>query len=146
MIVCWPGTIEGGRVSGHISAFWDLLPTLCEVAGADIPPDVDGISFLPELLGNDNQQEHPYLYWEFPESGGQQAVRMGPWKAIRRDIKKGNLEIELYNLDMDLQEQENVAAANPDLVTNIEQILSLEHKPAELMRFRLELLGDPLSE
>jgi len=139
MIASWPGKIAPGSGSAHISAFWDLLPSLCEVAGAEIPGEADGISFLPELLGAGNQQEHPYLYWEFPESGGQQAVRMGPWKSIRRDIKKGNLEIELYNLEKDIREKINVAADFPEIVGEMEVIMKNEHLPPELDRFKMEL-------
>ncbi len=144
MIASWPGRIGPGSRSDHISAFWDLLPTFCEVAGADIPDHVDGISFLPELLGSDDQEKHPYLYWEFPESGGQQAVRMGPWKAIRKNIKKGNLELELYNLDEDLQEQHNVASEHPGIIKEMEEIMIVEHHPSLLERFRMEALGDIL--
>lgn len=142
MIASWPGKIEAGSSSSHISAFWDLLPTFCEVAGTDIPDHLDGISFLPELLRVGEQKQHPYLYWEFPESGGQQAVRMGPWKAIRKKIKEGNLHLELYNLEEDLQEQYNVASDHPEIIAEMELILKIEHEPAQLERFRMEALGD----
>jgi arylsulfatase len=140
MIASWPGKIAPGTESGHISAFWDLLPTLCEVAGADIPDDVDGISYLPELLGEAEQEEHPFLYWEFPASGGQQAVRMENWKAIRKNIRQGNLELELYNLEEDIQEQHNVAADHPEIIRQMEFILKEEHATARLERFRMEAL------
>jgi arylsulfatase len=142
MIASWPGQIAPGSESSHISAFWDVLPTFCELIGAEIPEETDGISFLSELKGEGDQQKHPYLYWEFPGSGGQQALRMGPWKAIRRDIQQGNLELELYNLELDLKEQENVAEAHPELIEEITQILKKEHEPAQLERFRMEALGD----
>ncbi|MCK4749816.1 MAG: arylsulfatase, partial [Bacteroidales bacterium] len=93
MIATWPGKIAQGSVSGHISGFQDLLPTLCDVAGAVIPEGIDGISYLPELLGDRLQERHAHLYWEFPQSNGQQAVRMDQWKAIRKDIRNGNLEL-----------------------------------------------------
>jgi arylsulfatase len=67
---------------------------------------------------------------------------MGPWKAIRKEIKKGNLELELYNLDEDIQEQRNVASDFPDLIEEIEEIMKNEHSPAQLERFRMEALGD----
>ena len=87
MIASWEGTIRGGRTSQHVSAFWDVLPTLCELSGAEIPEDTDGISFAPTLKG-EAQPKHEFLYWEFPAYQGQQAVRMGDWKALRRDIFK----------------------------------------------------------
>ncbi len=140
MIASWPGKIAPGSESDHISAFWDLLPTLCEVAGADLPEDVDGISYLSELMGEPDQEKHPNLYWEFPSSGGQQAVRMDQWKAIRKDIKNGNLELELYNLEEDLAEQNNVAADHPDIIRNLELIMEKAHTTAELERFRMEAI------
>ena len=142
MIASWPGRIDPGKESDHISAFWDLLPTLCDVSGAEIPADVDGISYLPELLGRKNQEIHPYLYWEFPASNGQQAVRMGQWKAIRKDIKDGNLELELYNLETDLPEQHNVASKHPQIIQEIEQYMADAHEPAGLDRFKMRALGD----
>ena len=141
MIASWPGYIKPGSVSNLISAFWDVMPTLSEIAGLDIPEDTDGISFLPELTGN-KQPVHKFLYWEFPASGGQQAVRMGKWKAIRKDIFKGNMELELYNLDLDSKEQNNIAANHPDVVSRIEQIMKQEHEPAEIERFKIKELGD----
>ncbi len=144
MIASWPGHIAPGTESGHISAFWDLLPTLCELTGMDVPADVDGISYLPELLAKGEQEKHPYLYWEFPASGGQQAVRMDNWKAIRKNIRQGNLDIELYNLDEDIQELNNVAAEHPELIKQMELILKEEHTPAQLERFRMEALDGEL--
>jgi arylsulfatase len=140
MIACWPGKIQAGTSSDHLSAFWDLLPTLCEAAGVPVPGDLDGISYLPELLGKEEQQQHPYLYWEFPASGGQQAVRMGQWKAIRKNIHQGNLELELYNLEEDMQEQHDVAGQHPEIVEQIELIMEEEHTAPELERFRMEAL------
>jgi len=143
LIASWPGRIEPGTESGHISAFWDLLPTVCDLAGLEAPADVDGISYLPELLGTGEQEEHTNLYWEFPASGGQQAVRMGPWKALRKNIHQGNLEIELYNLEEDIQEQQNVAADYPDIVHQMELIMKEEHTTSQLERFRMEAIDGP---
>ena len=144
MIASWPGHIAPGAESDHISAFWDLLPTLSEVSGIETPVDIDGISYLPELLGEGEQLPHPYLYWEFPASGGQQAVRMDQWKAIRKNILQGNLDIELYNLKEDIQELDNVAAEYPEIVKQMELILKEEHSPAQLERFRMEALDGEL--
>ncbi len=141
MIAAWPGKIKGGSVSQHISAFWDVMPTICEIAGIKTPANLDGISFLPELRGQ-KQAEHQYLYWEFPETGGQQAVRMGKWKGIRQNIRKGNLKIELYNLETDLQEQNDISATHPDIVKQMEQIMVKEHVPAVQNIFRMKAIGD----
>jgi arylsulfatase len=142
MIASWPGKIRPGSVSDHISAFWDVLPTLCEVAGTKVPEGTDGISFLPELQGKKEQRKHEYLYWEYPSSGGQQAVRMDRWKALRKNINEGNLEIELYDLENDLQEQHDLAARHPEIAARMEQILQEAHLPSEIERFKMKALGD----
>lgn len=141
MIASWPGRIQPGSVSNHISAFYDVLPTLCDAAGVKAPANTDGISFLPTLLG-DTQKEHDYLYWEFPSYSGQQAVRMGQWKGIRKGIFNNNLEIELYDLSTDPTEEKNVAEQHPEIVEKIKGIMTSAHRPAELDRFKIEELGD----
>lgn len=138
MIASWPGRIAPASESDHLSAFWDVLPSLCEVAGQSIPEDTDGISFLPTLMGKNDQVKHDYLYWEFPAYGGQQAVRQGKWKAIRKDIQKGNLTIELYNLEEDIQESTDVAEENPEIVAKMEAIMEKAHVPSEVERFKLK--------
>jgi len=143
MIASWPEKIKAGTETNHISAFWDVMPTLCEISDVETQTFTDGVSFLPILLGKE-QQAHEYLYWEFAEYGGQQAVRMGKWKAIRKDIKKGNLEIELYNLENDIREENNVAAQYPEIVKDMEEIMKKEHTPSTVERFKMEALGDEL--
>jgi arylsulfatase A-like enzyme len=142
MIAAWPGKIGPDTQSGHLSAFADVLPTLCEVAGVPVPTGTDGLSFLPTLLGQGNQKDHEYLYWEFPEYAGQQAVRTGDYKAIRKDIRKGNLEIELYNLTSDPQELTNIASEHPEMIERNKMIMEKEHMPAETGTFRMVALGD----
>jgi arylsulfatase len=134
MVASWPGKIEPGRISHHVSAFWDVLPTFCEIAGIEPGIETDGISFLPELL-DEEQPTHEYLYWELHEYGGQQAVRWGKWKGIRKNIFQGNREIELYDLESDIQEQYNVAAEYPEIVHHIEQKMKDFHTPAAIKKF-----------
>ncbi len=115
----WPGRIQPGRTSDHIAAFWDFLPTACEVAGATAPEGIDGISYLPELLGKP-QPKHDYLYWKFGERGGKEAVRAGRWKAVWQNTrKKPDAPCELYDLQTDLGETTNVADAHPDVVKRL---------------------------
>ncbi len=142
MIASWEGKIAPGSTSNLISAFWDVMPTLADVAGVNAPKNIDGISFLPELLNSGEQKQHDFLYWEFPSYGGQQAVRMGDWKAIRKNIFEGNLNIELYNLKNDPTEQQDIASENPEIVKQIAQLMKQEHTPALLERFKIEQLGD----
>ncbi|MEL7342350.1 MAG: sulfatase-like hydrolase/transferase, partial [Bacteroidota bacterium] len=88
MIAHWPGKIQGGSTSDHISAFWDWLPTFCDVAGVEIPEQTDGLSLLPSFYGKpESQNKHDFLYWEFYELGGRQAVREGDWKYIKLNVR-----------------------------------------------------------
>ncbi|MDH4242090.1 MAG: sulfatase-like hydrolase/transferase, partial [Phycisphaerae bacterium] len=117
-IVRWPGKIRAGGTSEHICAFWDFLPTCCELIGVDAPGDIDGISILPTLLGKPGKQKkHKYLYWEL---GGRQGVRMGWWKAVRTNP---NQKIQLYDLDKDIGEQNDMADANPEILTKMAEIM-----------------------
>ncbi len=143
LIVVWPGKIKPGSKSDLISANWDFMPTACQIAGIKSPQNIEGISYLPTLLGKENlQKKHPFLYWEFPQYGGQQAVRIGQWKGIRMNIKKGNMKIQLYDLDHDIQEQQDVAAEHPDIVKHIEDIMKKEHGTPSVDEFRIRALGD----
>ncbi len=143
MIASWQGHIEPGSTTDHVSAFWDVMPTLSEITGASVPEDVDGTSFAPVLFGiPEKQAQHDYLYWEFPSYKGQQAVRMGKWKAIRKNIFEGNMAIELYNLEVDLREENDVAAQYPDVVVEIEAIMRHARTPPTIERFKIKELGD----
>ena len=142
MIASWPGKIKAGSKTDHISAFWDVLPTFSELVNLKVSDDVDGLSFLPTLLGEEKQKNHEFLYWEFPSYNGQQAVRMGDWKGIRKNIFKGNMDLELYNLKSDPTELINIASKYPDIVSKIEAIMKREHTPAEIDKFKIKELGD----
>ena len=141
LIASWPNKIKAGSKTTHISAFYDMMPTFSDIAGIKSPEKIDGISFKNILLDKE-QQKHDYLYWEFPSYQGQQAVRMGKWKAIRKNIFKGNLTLELYNLDTDIKELNDVAKQFPKIIAKIEKIMTQEHTPAENARFKFKQLGD----
>ena len=141
MIVSWPNQIKPGSTSDHISSFYDVLPTLCDITGANIPNKIDGISFKNTLL-NKKQKAHDFLYWEFPSYKGQQAVRIGKWKGIRKNIFEGNMKIELYNLENDLGEEIDLSKDHPDIIKRIERIMIQEHETAELDRFKFKELND----
>jgi len=139
LIVKWPGTVKAGSVSDHVSAFWDIMPTLAEVTGSQVPEGIDGISFLPELLGK-KQMKHEYLYWEFHEQGGKAGVRMGDWKAVKLNADKGlNGPTELYDLATDIGETSNVALSHPDIVKKMVEIMQREHTPSDVFPFAFEL-------
>jgi len=127
MIAWWPGTIPAGRVSDHVWAHWDVLPTLAEIAGAKPPAGVDGMSMARALRGQ-TQPTHSFLYWEFHERGFQQAVRMGRWKAVRL---KPESPLELYDLHADPHEQRDVAALHRDMVAKIEAYLRTARTPSD---------------
>ncbi len=119
LIASWPGVISAGSRSDHVGAFWDFLPTACGLAGVEPPGDIDGISFLPALKGEE-QPVHELLYWEFPAAGGKQAIRKGKWKLVRNNvITHPPGTIELYNLEEDMGEEHNLADGNPDLVKEL---------------------------
>jgi arylsulfatase A len=141
MIARWSGKIEAGSTTDHLSAFWDVMPTIAEITGTEAPEGIDGISFAPTLLGRAGEQrEHEYLYWEFPSYGGQQAVRYGPWKGVRQNMLRKNnpepLRIELYHLDEDVRETNDVAAMHPDLVAKLRKILREARTPSKLFPLR----------
>jgi arylsulfatase len=142
LIAAWPDHIEPGSVSDHISAFYDLMPTLSEIAGLAPPKVTDGISFKATLFNEGIQEQHRFLYWEFPSYQGQQAVRMGKWKGIRKNIFEGNMKIELYDLETDLGETTDVSDQFPNIVHEIEQIMMQEHEPSTNERFKIKQLGD----
>jgi len=129
LIARWPGMIRAGTVTGHISAFWDFLPTCCELAGVEAPGDIDGISFLATLLSRpERQEQHEYLYWEFKSKGGKQGLRMGRWKGVRLNVRTDpDPVLELYDLDADIGETIDVASGNPQIVSQIEQRMADAH-------------------
>jgi arylsulfatase A-like enzyme len=138
MIAYWPEKIKANSTSNHISAFWDFLPTICEIAQIKTPKKIDGISFLPELLG-EKQENHDYLYWEFLEQGGKQALRVGNWKGIRLNMSNNaEAPIELYNLASDIGEEKNVANENPEIVERITNIMNREHTYSKEFSFGYE--------
>lgn len=141
LIVSWPNTIKSNTTSNHISAFYDLMPTICDLANVEPPENIDGISFKPALL-NQNQDDHDFLYWEFPSYNGQQAVRIGKWKGVRKDIKDGNLKVELYDLETDPGETTDISNKYPSIVARVTEIMIQEHEPASNEKFKLRELGD----
>lgn len=130
LIVRWPGKIKPGTESNHISGFQDVMPTLADLSGATSVSE-DGLSFAPTLFGNDHdQKQHPYLYWEFKERGGKQAVLKDGWKAVRLNwTKNPSGPLQLFHLESDPAEQNDVAAKHPELVQSFAAIMKQEHVP-----------------
>ena len=137
LIARWPGRIEAGSRSDHISAHWDLLATLADVSGGKVPAEQTGISFLPSLLGEEGQPQHDYLYWEFYEQNGKQAIRKGYWKAVRLNRhRRPNAKWEIYNLKSDPSETRNVAGQHPELQTEFNQIVKSARADSEFFQWK----------
>jgi len=111
-VVSYPKAIKPGVITEHVSAFWDFLPTICELTGVKKPENIDGISFLPTLLGKKGQKKHNYLYHEFHERNGTRCLIKDGWKLIELNVynllKKEQTTWELYNLKIDPSEKNNV--------------------------------------
>ncbi len=137
LIVRWDQEIKPGTTSDHISAFWDFLPTFSEITGFNIPHEIDGVSMLPTLKGNPpEQQEHEYLYWEFHELGGRQAIRKGKWKAVKYEVLENpEAPLELYNLEEDIGEKNNIAMEHPDIVKEMQTIFENARTPSKVFTF-----------
>jgi len=133
LIVRWPGRVEAGSISHHVAAFWDVMPTLAQLTGTAVavPADIDGQSFLPAILGNE-QKQHDHLFWAFYEHGGARALRMGDWKAVQQPI---HTSIRLYNLSNDLGESTNIAADNEQQVEQMRAIMDREYEPSQRWKF-----------
>ena len=139
-IAWWPGQVEAGSVNDHQLAFYDLMPTFCDIAGIDnyverytnkeLEVDYfDGLSFAPTLLGEGEQEAHEFLYWEFHETN-MMALRMGNWKLV---VQGGTCK--LYDLVTDLHEDNNLASKYPDVVKKMKEILLREHTPSKISQF-----------
>lgn len=131
LIAYWPSHVPAGATTDHISYFGDMMTTFAELMNTAAPDSLQSISLVPTLLGQpDEQRPHNYLYWEFYEQGSRQAVRVGNWKAIRQPMFTG--PIELYNLENDIGEENNIAEQNPEVVADMERAMDKAHEPSPL--------------
>ena len=134
LIARWPGHIEAGRQTDWIGGFQDVLPTLADLAGEPVgeDADIDGLSFVPTLLGKDGQQNHDYLFWAFYERGGARAIRTQEWKAVQQPI---HTAIRLYDLDEDISESNDLAADHPEVVAQLKTLMDQAYKPSDRWKF-----------
>lgn len=137
-IVEWPGMIAPGSRNQHVSAFWDFLPTVCDITGISTPHDIDGISYLPVLKGLE-RPEHDYLYYESYEKQGTQAVIQDDWKLISLQVNAPKkTHYELYNLKTDPKEQHNVAVLYPDRVEQLKALIKQAHTKNPIFNYNFE--------
>ena len=138
----WPGKVAAGARPEHVCGFVDMMATLGDLTGTQITAETDGISFLPTLLAKGTQAKHDYLFWDFNEQGGKRTVLQWPWKLIHlntgsegkgKKAKKATMEVQLFNLEKDEGEQQNVAAENPEVVARLEPLMQAAWRsPVEL--------------
>jgi len=138
-IATWPNKIKAGGRSDHPSAFYDYYATVCDILGIEPTYPIDGISYYPTLMEKP-QQKHDYLYWEFPAYGGQQAIRMGNWKGIKKNLFKGSGAFALYDLYTDPKELNDLAKKYPEIVQKMENFLDQAHTTATQKKFRIPVL------
>lgn len=136
-IVRAPGHIEAGSTSDHVMAFWDMMPTFAELISSKDEIHTDGLSFAPTLLGKEGQKEHEYLYWEFHEAGGKQALRYGNWKGVRLNVgEPDKTTFELYDLANDIHEDNNVAEQHPEIAAKISDMMNTVRTKSDLFDFK----------
>ena len=135
-IARWPGKISSNTISDHVSTQYDLMATLAELTNQRLT-NTDGLSFLPTLLGNSPKQiKHTHLYFEYPENGGQVAIRMGDWKAVKTNMRKDKTAPwQLFNLKADRNETTDVAAQHPELLKQFDDILKKEHQCSHIQEW-----------
>lgn len=136
MLARWPKYIAPGSKTDHISAFWDVLPTFAEIVQQQPPQDIQGISFVPTLTGKGKQKEHDYLYWEFHEWEGRQAIRRGKWKYVVYNVlNKEKRKAMLFDLDTDPGETKDIAAQHPDIVKELQTLMDRSRVPSSSFPF-----------
>ena len=135
MIAWLPGKVQAGTKTNQITAFWDILPTLSELTKTKLPVKTDGISILPTLFSGKGQKQHKYLYWEFHEEGGRQAIRKGNWKAIRQHIAGGKPTFELYDLSKDIHEDNDVSAQFPQVAKEMKNLMDKARTESPIFKF-----------
>ena len=119
-----------------------MMPTFSELANSKVTQKTDGVSLVKAFVSEEKENSERYLYWEFPSYGGQQAVRLGKWKGIRKNMQKGNTQLSLYNLEEDLQENIDIAKKHPEVVNKILKIMEKEHIKSANKKFQIKAIDN----
>lgn len=136
-IASWPAMMEGGQTTDHASAFWDFLPTVCELTGQSAPTDIQGVSYAATLTGEGDQAKHDYLYWEFHERKGRRALQQGDWKLVQYNLNTPKqLKTELYNLADDIGETTDLSKSHPEKLSELLSLIDAARVPSKLFRSR----------
>ena len=137
-VVRWPGRVEPGGESAVPAVAYDLVPTVLQMVGAPAAAGLDGMSLVPLLTGA-APGKREFLYWEFPEGPQSQAVLLegGRFKAVRMNLRAGDLTIQLFDLEADAGESVDVAADHPELVDRAASIMRREHLPSGLFAIKV---------
>ena len=140
-IATWPKKIKPGTYSEHPSTFYDYYATVSDIINKELPYSIDGISYYPTLIDK-KQDKHDYLYWEFPAYGGQQAIRINNWKGIKKNLFKGPSKLQLYNLDEDPKELNDIAFKYPEIVSRMEDFMKEAHTTPKMDKFKIPVLDN----
>ncbi len=133
LIASWPAAIKPGQTSDHPSAFWDFLPTVCELINQPTPKDIQGISFLPTLLGKGEQPKHPHLYWEHHEQDFRRAIQVGDWKLVQTNVAlPDKITTELFDLSKDLGETTDISKQHPEKTAELLKLIQTARTPSTL--------------
>ena len=123
-IASWPARVAKGQTSDHASAFWDFLPTVCELTGQENPDDIQGVSYAATLLGKEKQAKHKYLYWEYNNTKvGRRALQQGDWKVVQYGLNKSKRKTELYNIAKDIGESNDLSKTHPEKLTELLKLM-----------------------
>lgn len=142
-IARWPGKIPENKTSDEIIAFQDMMPTFAELAGVNPPKNIDGISVVNALTGNEQTKKHKYLYWDYGHRRDRydQAVRFENWKGIRLGQ---HTKIQLYDLENDIGETNDLAESHPEIVREMEKMMDEAHVPSERYSLGVKYQGGPI--
>jgi arylsulfatase A len=131
-IASWPASASAGKESDHPSAFWDFLPTFCELTGQPVPENIQGVSFAPTLTGKGDQKTHEYLYWEFHEQGTRRAIQVGDWKLVQYNLSKPDkTTTELYDIAKDIGETNDLAKEHPEKTAQLLKLIATARTPSK---------------